>query len=61
MRNFSDYHNWPETRIEAHKLLINAWYHLKNREAKEFETIEARSIINGAQVALNNEIQAVAE
>jgi hypothetical protein len=60
MRNFIDYQNWPENSVEAHKLLINAWYHLRNREVKEFETLEARSILNNVQISLANEITEVA-
>lgn len=52
MRIYMGYTNWPENETEAHKLLINAWHHLRNRESVEFETLSARVILNEAQVAV---------
>lgn len=52
MRVYPGYENWPENTIEAHKMLLNAWMHLRNREAVEFETLEARQLLNTVQLAV---------
>lgn len=57
MRIYPGFDNWPEDATEAHKMVINAGMHLKNRELVEFETLEARVILNNAQVAVNAALQ----
>ena len=52
MRLYSGFNNWPENETEAHKMLLNAWLLLRNRESVEFETLSARVILNEAQVAV---------
>lgn len=41
---------WPETEREAHKFLVRAYWHLKNAEKVEFESLDARAILNQAQI-----------
>ena len=42
MRNYPTNEVWPANRHEAHVMLVRAFWHLKNSEKAEFESLDAR-------------------
>lgn len=56
MRTYPGTTNWPEDLHEAHVLLIRTYNYLRQTEFREFESLEARQIINDAQLAIAKEL-----